>query len=155
MEAPGEPTPWTLSSCFGQRRTSRWHVGNLGSALDSILFHLASEFNSIHLMGALCARSQLHCSITHYSIPLLDRASANLSVHFSTVLCFGVEQNLTSCDSTRVSERDASHFKDVFLVCQPNVVAYSGVLPWVCYHVNRHLMVGQHVTHLRQTWAQP
>ncbi len=66
-----------------------------------------------------------------YSLPDNEKFVSNLSLHFESMACTGEEPALTECEKVPLSAsfRDPEpsvHRSDVFVVCRPELLDYSG-----------------------------
>ena len=69
--------------------------------------------------------SSLNCPYTEYRVPTTEMAAPHIPVNVESVQCDGSEQNITLCEH-RIVSGVFSHDKNVFIVCRPNNIRYSG-----------------------------
>lgn len=70
--------------------------------------------------------------LLHYRLTIGERLSAPGPVHYSDVSCDGTEESLIDCENSLSTSTD--HSTDVYIVCSPGNILYSGD----CLHKQCH-----------------
>ena len=61
-----------------------------------------------------------------------DQGPPTLPEHIENVSCDGTERSLANCRFSNVTDSVVTHLRDVYIVCLPGPLTYSGVYERPC-----------------------